>query len=161
MNSARNKPTPSTERWATASARSGSREIHVDAGAGGLLRRFFVPGFAAIPPGDERLDPACIDATVGAVHRDRRVVAELHCGGFYAHHARDAELPADDRGVTGPAAFLGDDGDGALHGRDEVRGRHGGYQDIAGLDRARIGWIENHPDGARANAGAGRGSGEK
>ena len=106
------------------------REVEHDLGGGrGELAE--VGDLAAEAQG-ARVDPA--DLALGAREGDHLALAQAERRVPSPDDGRDAELSADDRGVTGAAAVVGDDPRGLAHDRHPV-----GVGDLGDEDRA---WAE-------------------
>ena len=87
----------------------------------------------------------------GARYGDERTVFE-HLGRITtAHHRRYAQLARNDRGVTGTATTVGNNGGCALHHRLPVRVGHVSDQDIARLYAFHFGRIHDNAHRARTN----------
>ena len=103
---------------------------------------------------------ALVDLAGGGVDGDQQPVGEFARAGR-ADDAGHTEFAADDRGVAGAPAFLGDDRRGALHRGHEIGRGHLRDQHIALGDQVGLGGIGDDAHAPGGDAGAGGGAAEQ
>ena len=81
--------------------------------------------------------PAVITPSAG-IDGDLLAVAQPSGRVTRANHARNSQLPRDDRRVAGHSARVGHDSGGTTHQRHPVRRRHVGHENLAALERRRV-----------------------
>ena len=129
MNSMRASPTPAAGKPPPAEGRGGAGDVEHEPRARGGDARSRRPrprSYGRIPA----VHVAFL--TLGAGHRDHLRPSSSTCRSVAgADHGRHAELAADDRGVAGRTAMVGDDPGCALHDRHPVGVGHLGDEDRA------------------------------
>jgi hypothetical protein len=147
MNSMRARPTPSFGQRGQAEGLVGIADVqHDPGGRPRKLRQIHAP---ALEGQDAWIDDAGL--ALRARHRDDSAVADAGRRPLRAHHARHAQLAADDRRVARPAAAIGDDGGRPLHHGLPVGIGHGGDQHLARLEPLQAGPVTDEPGRAHAD----------